>query len=49
MPSSSAVPLRPLDAQKQADDRVTIYLGRYQRVRENIHRRESDEDGDYRS
>ncbi|MEG8872582.1 hypothetical protein U4S91_03055, partial [Klebsiella pneumoniae] len=23
--------------------------GRYQRVRENIHRRESDEDGDYRS
>ncbi|SQC42347.1 type VI secretion protein [Klebsiella pneumoniae] len=41
--------LRPLDAQKQADDRVTIYLGRYQRVRENIHRRESDEDGDYRS
>lgn len=41
--------LRPLDAQKQADDRISIYLGRYQRVRENIHRRESDEDGDYRS
>lgn len=41
--------LQPLDAQKQADDRITIYLGRYQRVRENLHRRESDEDGDYRS
>ena len=41
--------LRPLDARKQAEDKITIYLGRYQCVQENIHRRESDEDGDYRS
>ncbi|MBJ3590120.1 type VI secretion system baseplate subunit TssG [Salmonella enterica subsp. enterica serovar Saintpaul] len=27
---------------------LTINLGRYERVQENIHRRETDEDGDYR-
>lgn len=27
---------------------ITINLGRYERVQENIHRRETDEDGDYR-
>ncbi|KJM56775.1 type VI secretion protein [Pluralibacter gergoviae] len=32
----------------QSDNIITINLGRYQRVQENIHRRESDEDGDYR-
>lgn len=27
---------------------ININLGRYERVQENIHRRETDEDGDYR-
>jgi type VI secretion system protein ImpH len=27
---------------------ITISLGRYERVQENIHHRETDEDGDYR-
>ncbi len=40
--------LRPLVPQQNRDDMITINLGRYQCVRENIHRRESDEDGDYR-
>ncbi|WP_371414029.1 type VI secretion system baseplate subunit TssG [Leclercia sp. W6] len=40
--------LRPLTTQQKKNDIITIHLGRYQRVRENIHRRESDEDGDYR-
>lgn len=40
--------LRPLNAQQNNNDVITIHLGRYQRVQENIHRRESDEDGDYR-
>lgn len=40
--------LRPLNPQQNRNDIITIHLGRYQRVRENIHRRESDEDGDYR-
>lgn len=40
--------LRPLNPQQSRHDIITIHLGRYQRVRENIHRRESDEDGDYR-
>lgn len=40
--------LRPLNPQQNKNDIITIHLGRYQRVRENIHRRESDEDGDYR-
>ncbi|MEL2243961.1 type VI secretion system baseplate subunit TssG [Leclercia adecarboxylata] len=40
--------LRPLSLQKNKNDIITINLGRYQRVRENIHRKEIDEDGDYR-
>ncbi|VUS33392.1 hypothetical protein SB6420_00913 [Klebsiella pasteurii] len=40
--------LRPLNPQQDRNDIITIHTGRYQRVRENIHRRESDEDGDYR-
>lgn len=40
--------LRRLDAQQNRNDMITIHLGRYQRVQENIHRRECDEDGDYR-
>ncbi len=40
--------LRPLNAQQNRNDIITIHLGRWQRVQENIHRRESDEDGDYR-
>ena len=40
--------LRPLKPQQNADTVITINLGCYQRVQENIHRRESDEDGDYR-
>lgn len=39
--------LRPLNPQQDSNDIITIHLGRYQRVQENIHRRESDEDGDY--
>lgn len=40
--------LRPLNPQQNRNDIITIHLGRFQRVQENIHRRESDEDGDYR-
>lgn len=41
--------LRPLqNKHSHHNDIITIQLGRYQRVQENIHRRESDEDGDYR-
>lgn len=40
--------LRPLNPQAIRNDTITIHLGRYQRVQENIHRRESDENGDYR-
>lgn len=40
--------LRSLNHQQNQNDIITIHLGRYQRVQENIHRRESDEDGDYR-
>lgn len=40
--------LRPLSSHQNQNDIFTIHLGRYQRVQENIHRRESDEDGDYR-
>ena len=40
--------LRPLSSQQNRHDIITINLGRYQRVQENIHRRESDEDGNYR-
>jgi type VI secretion system protein ImpH len=42
--------MRPLNAAKTASNpkTITINLGRYERVQENIHRRETDEDGDYR-
>ncbi|QMI05062.1 type VI secretion system baseplate subunit TssG [Citrobacter sp. RHB25-C09] len=40
--------LRPLNQQQNRDDMITINLGRYQGVQENFHRRESDENGDYR-
>lgn len=41
--------MRPLDGGRRLSDRIiTINLGRFERVTENIHRRECDEDGDYR-
>ncbi|RLM02676.1 type VI secretion protein [Gibbsiella quercinecans] len=41
--------MRPLKAtETQADKAIIINLGRYERVQENIHRREIDEHGDYR-
>jgi type VI secretion system protein ImpH len=42
--------MRPLNAANTATHpkTITINLGRYERVQENIHRRETDEDGDYR-
>lgn len=40
--------LRPLNPHRSSNDIITIHPGRYQRVQENIHRREHDEDGDYR-
>lgn len=42
--------MRPLNAAKTASHpkTITINLGRYERVQENFHRRETDEDGDYR-
>ena len=42
--------MRPLNAAKTVSHpkTITINLGRYARVQENIHRRETDEDGDYR-
>ena len=42
--------MRPLNAANIAahPKTITINLGRYERVQENIHRRETDEDGDYR-
>ncbi|ENN8438589.1 type VI secretion system baseplate subunit TssG [Enterobacter kobei] len=42
--------MRPLNAANTAAHckTITINLGRYERVQENIHRRETDEDGDYR-
>ncbi|HHY2947898.1 TPA: type VI secretion system baseplate subunit TssG [Enterobacter hormaechei subsp. steigerwaltii] len=40
--------LRPLNAQQNRNDIITIHLGRFQSVRENIQRRKNDEDGDYR-
>lgn len=39
-------PLSPMS--EQQDKNITINLGRYERVQENVHRREADEDGDYR-
>ena len=42
--------MRPLNPANTAahPKTITINTGRYQRVQENIHRRETDEDGDYR-
>lgn len=41
--------LRPLNpAVTQQSKTITINLGRYERVQENIHHRETDEDGNYR-
>lgn len=41
--------MRPLNPDTAKQHRtITIGLGRYERVQENIHRRETDEDGDYR-
>lgn len=42
--------MRPLNAANTVTHpkTITINLGRYERVQENIHRRETDEDGDYR-
>lgn len=41
--------MRPLSAKMTIQsETITIDLGRYERVQENIYRRESDEDGDYR-
>lgn len=38
--------LKPVS--EQQDQNITINLGRYERVQENVYRRETDEDGDYR-
>ncbi|WP_313758131.1 type VI secretion system baseplate subunit TssG [Atlantibacter hermannii] len=40
--------MKLLETRQKRDDILTIHLGRWQCIRENIHRRESDEDGDYR-
>ncbi len=42
--------MRPLNAANTGTgpDTITINPGRYERLQENIHRRETDEDGDYR-
>jgi len=42
--------MRPLNVANTATypKTITINLGRYERVQENFHRRETDEDGDYR-
>ncbi len=39
---------RTLNSTQHNDKMITISLGRYQRVQENLHRRETDEHGDYR-
>lgn len=39
---------RSTSAAQNKTEMITINLGRYQRVQENIHRRETDEHGDYR-
>ncbi len=40
--------LRPLSREaEQQEHTITINLGRYERVQENVRRREADEDGDY--
>lgn len=48
--SGGTAVMRPLNAAKTASHpkTITINLGRYERVQENFHRRETDEDGDYR-
>lgn len=41
--------MRPLNTETaKQPETITISLGRYERVQENIHRRETDENGDYR-
>lgn len=40
--------LRTTSAPQIKTEMITINLGRYQRIQENIHRRETDEHGDYR-
>ena len=41
--------LRPLSPESEQQERtITINLGRYERVQENVRRREADENGDYR-
>ncbi len=42
--------MRPLNAAHTGahPNTLTIHLGRYQRVQEHVHRRETDENGDYR-
>lgn len=40
--------MKLLEPRQKRNDILTIHLGRWQCIRENIHRRESDEDGDYR-
>lgn len=41
--------LKPLNAAaRRNNEMITIPLGRWEQVQENIHRRESDEDGEYR-
>ena len=46
----TAVMRRPktVPAMQNKNEMITINLGRYQRVQENLHRRETDEYGDYR-
>lgn len=39
---------RPASTNQNNTDLITINLGRYQRVQEHLHRRETDEHGDYR-
>ncbi|GDX04418.1 type VI secretion system baseplate subunit TssG [Buttiauxella sp. A111] len=39
---------RAVATTKNNDELITINLGRWQRVQENLHRRETDEHGDYR-
>lgn len=41
--------MRPINLKKVKQPKmITISLGRYERTQENIHRREADEDGDYK-
>ncbi|EOU1269885.1 hypothetical protein ACNSUX_003682 [Cronobacter sakazakii] len=41
--------LKPLNvAARRNNEMIAIPLGRWEQVQKNIHRRESDEDGEYR-